>query len=653
MMRSVIRRLAACAVTIFAITACHKDVESTDISPIAALLKSSDLAAVIDWTYSLDAETDHAICYTNAAEKYTRSDIKLTLRSKSKDKLPGLESASSVSVTVNSASDRNTGNTITSPEVTLNISTPGNGEIHASITGFKWDTDYLFTVNYDGESLSGGISTVDRKRDIIDITVPKYVIRLDDPGSGYDTAADKYTGPENDFSKELFDAFVSGKIINTDPESPDYADPAAFAAKEGILTVSTNAANSDQLVFGSDFAKATFPSSQKLKEVWEAGEPLTKYVTTYSGQMVRITLPFTVELPDYDFIHLSYYTFNTKMSAADFIQMRAFEENDGLVEWWTQVNPFYENAVGSSNPVSNRHALARYNVSNVALDELAFNVVDGNDNIMSEQAIAAAKLNVRFDYSDPGLNTKSLPTACRTGSYLNYGDLWPGKSTFYYRTNEKKFIHIQGHLSVKSAKGVEFELPTRFSRPKASVKYPDITLDYCSYSVVRWAPFKEPEIGTPEIGMTTPRYYRVPAIFGIENLMDSRPNGVSYYVIKNREWVVGDVTTPNTNSAVGNGYINGVSAKDAYGFRASAEISLDKLPKDLKSRISMQYSSDDINFVNSQNAAGTLMPYIVFNYPSETMIFGRIEVPVKLKLETPWTEAIECQYILYFLGLGS
>ena len=55
-----------------------------------------------------------------------------------------------------------------------------------------------------------------------------------------------------------------------------------------------------------------------------------------------------------------------------------------------------------------------------------------------------------------------------------------------------KWIPARGPLGILSGETV-FELPTRFDVPKASVKYPSENLDYSTYAIVRWTPFKAPK----------------------------------------------------------------------------------------------------------------------------------------------------------------
>lgn len=363
----------------------------------------------------------------------------------------------------------------------------------------------------------------------------------------------------------------------------------------------------------------------------------------------------------YDFLHLAYYTFNTieesRIYVDDegkewaFLQKLTRAGLDESVVWWTQTNPSYfidaNPGADQSGRVSNRYACADYDVAYFPLAELAFNVVDGDDNILTDAQIEAAGLTVKFTYADPELGAADLPEASQTGSFQTYDDLWINKTTFYYRTNEKPFIPMVGKLFI-TVDGEKYELPTRFSRPKASVKHPDVVLDYSQYAVVRWTPFTQPEADDFGIVLDENKIYREPLFSGL-NLEDNRPNGVSFSVIENGNWVIGNAATTATASSGSDGYVSGISSKDAYQITLSYEISI---PNELKRLLSVKYSADGENFESEQNEAGTLTPYIVFDYTSEVQFSGEIDIPVTATIESPWQEPLNVEYCFIVQGIS-
>ena len=354
-----------------------------------------------------------------------------------------------------------------------------------------------------------------------------------------------------------------------------------------------------------------------LTNIFNAIDGLTDYSDILEA--IKKAIEDLVVNPGYDFIHLTYYTFNAKYESASlFITKRDFTGNDGSVTWWTQVYPSYLNGDGD---ISNRYALKKYDISPLNLVELAFNVVDENDNIMSDADIAAAGLSAEFS----------------TIGTTDHSSLWMTPTVFYYKSKEP-FIRVRGKLFLNSD-GIKTPLPTRFSKPKASVKYPEEELDYSSYALVAWQPFKEMTLAkdTYTISLDEHKMY-VAALADVTGLTlkDNRPNGVTFDVFKDNDWITGDQTNPNATSASGgNGYISGVSSRQAYGITPKATATV---PSSLKSIVGVKYSADGVSFSNEQNSDGSLMPYFVVDYTSEVTFSGEASIPVTITFESPWQD---------------
>ena len=592
---------------------------------ITDLMKYYDVAAIVDWTYAYDAEVDHAL-FAKTEAQYGRNDVAFSINPKSEKKVSDATASGAISVTLESAYNRVTHSTEEPSGLTLEVTLSGD-KATASVQGLKWDMNYYFTIQYGEKSIKGIIATVDRNRDLIEIELPEWVIKLNDKNSGYTKSTDTYSRSKQDYSEALFNSFVANGIINADPEHPDYENAAAFLTKEGKVKKYAQEGDTDLVTLSNGAATTKIKPSSKLKKTLENGNTLVRHVTTYCGQVVKITQTISIDYPGYDFLHLSYYTFNTETSYSqnNFIQKFGFEGNDGSVKWWTQVNPAYFTTKGTSQSrTSNRRALAQYDMAYINLAELAFNVVDEQDQIMEEDQITAANLSVRFAYRDKDLGGQSLPTVDATSKYKTYQDLWVDETVFYYRTCEKDFIPMRGTIAIKSG-DAEFEIPTRFDRPKAAVKYPDVTLDYSTFAIVQWQPFKIPTNPNIEIILDEHMVYRVPML---KEFMDNRPNKVSYNVIKDGAWVVGNVKSSDagSNPSYGNGYISGIKAYDAYGIDPNTGLSFETesgaIPSDLKKLVSIQmYKS---------------FPHFIFDYSSQIEFRGKIEIPVTCTLVNPW-----------------
>ena len=245
-----------------------------------------------------------------------------------------------------------------------------------------------------------------------------------------------------------------------------------------------------------------------------------------------------------------------------------------------------------------------------------------------------------FDYTDETQGIKDLPTVDQILSFQKYADLWVNPTVFYYRTNEKKFIPALGALGIKSGAWV-FPINTRFNKAKAAVKFPEEVLDYSTYAVVRWTPFQvPPKADGFTIVLDENNIYRVPLFKGMY-LKDNRPNGVSYYVLNDGEWVVGNVESwdveAGTYTAGGNGYVKGVKANNAYHITTTFTYDDLKLPTELQKLLTVE----EVDGV----------PYMVYDYRSEVQFHGIVEIPVTVLLTNPWQEAIKFEYNVYIKGI--
>ena len=647
---------------------------------------SVKVSAEIVWNYADDADADHAAFYENAGT-YARVNLPVTIDADDVDALEkdlavtieNFRKATPTSVEITTKDEEGNDVVVTTVNFTA-VTIDEDGNLTVDVEGFEWDKVYTIVANYDLPKLAhikviGTLTTVDRNRELITITLPAFNFDLN--GDDYDPDSDTYTSQpeEGDFLDALYQKFLDNKIVT----KADFADAEAFkgedTGKEGHLTLFTgdDVKNSPYVTFGDVYAFIDQVSSSELKEIWKSGKSQESYVTTYTGQLVKVIWPVSVNLPGYDFLHGSYYTFNTTEGDGSFVQQIALPEAIKDVKspyekpvWWTQVNPSYftgaENEFGE--PISFRHALADYDVAYINLAELAFNVVDDKDVALSDEEIIAAKLVVKFDYKDETLGAKEIPAIDQKvhddGSYKFYKSLWvelddtPFYTTYYYLTNEHPYIPAVGTLAILSG-DTEFELPTRFDTPKASVQHPEWKLDYSNYAMVRWTPFQKPVANGYTIVLDENKVYRVPLFKGME-LKDYRPHGVEYYVIKDGDWVVGNVdefdAEAGTYTTGGNGYAVEVLSKDAYHIKATFtydDLDIKKNYPNLARCLSVQYFNGQ-TYVD-EDPDGEFIPTIVFDYTSEVTFRGTVKIPVLVELENPWQETLKFEYDITIKGV--
>lgn len=658
-----------------------------------------DVDAEIVWTWEYDAVVDHNLFYETGEEPTIYARVALPINV-NEEQAKALED--NLAVTINDFSGLEPKKlTITVPaeeegadpvEVTdLKIENVAikDGKLYADISNFKWDTVYTITAEYELEAalitVNGTLTTVDRNREkvVLDLNEYTFIVNYFDEETGFGFIEDPgyYYWASDPFYSSIFKAFVDNDVINVkdvvdfvyDDEEDEFSDSelegkmkmaAESGTAKGYIDIHNKAGDP---VYGETLS--TLTSSVLAGEIFNSGvrdenDPnlwignvVTRIITTYIGEEVEIPFKFNIKVPDYNFLHLSYYTFNTQKENTPFIQKYDFNDNDGSVIWWTQVNPSYftepkgenQNEDEAQKRVSNRYALADYDVSYINLAELAFNIVNDKDEVIEDADLEELGLTAKFIYTDKELGEKELPLVDQIDNFLLYKSLWVDNSVFYYRTNEMKFIPALGTLTLKSG-DYDFPVATRFEFPKAAVKYPDEVLDYSTYAMVRWTPFKAPVANGYTIVLDENKVYSVPLFKGME-LQDNRPNNTSFYVIKDGEWVVGNAAADATKASNTNGYLKGVAANDAYHITTTFTYDDLELPADLRKLLSVKYSADGETFVDEQDKEETLTPYIVFDYTSEVQFRGTVTIPVVVALENPWQETLKFVYDITIKGV--
>ena len=690
-------------------------------------LGSVDASAEIIWTYEEDADVDHNKFYETGEDPqiYSRTAYEIDLDADDvaylKDKL-ALELTDFAKLTPNKLTiqvadkpaegaepefeDLADDATFAIEEVAIK-----DGKLVANFVDFEWDKIYKVVAVYNGLdendkvieregmeefpaniTVTGILTTIDRNREpvVLGPYEHTFIVNGEEYYDGY------YHWESDPLYGDIFKAFDEEGVINVKGEKHENGDfeydaekeEFAVAELEGKLKAAAdpgtakgyidikNAEDVDvyawtmKTVTPEILAGDIFSSGKRSEEdpnLW-LGNTVTRNITTYIGEEVQFSFIFNYKVPDYNFLHLRFYTFNKDEEVDGFVTKRDFADNDGSVLWWTQVNPSYFTSVATPNTSeteaqkreSFRHALADYDVKYINLAELAFNVVDENDDIVDDADLAELGLAAKFVYTDETLGDEELPDVDKIDpDFLLYKSLWVDNTVFYYRTNEKKFIPALGQLTLTVGEvgqgGYAFPVATRFEFPKNAVKeaFKDVELDYSTYAMVRWTPFQEPVANGYTIVLDENKIYREPLFKGME-LKDNRPNDVSYYVIKDGKWVVGNVaqwdSEAGTYSTGGNGYVKDIAANDAYHITTDFVYDTTGIPAELKKLLSIKYSADGVTFVDEK--AEGLTPYVVYDYTSEVQFHGVITIPVVVVLDNPWQEQIKFVYDITIKGFG-
>ena len=678
---------------------------------ITPALGEVDITAEIIWTYELDADVDHNLFYPDE----TVSDVKTYSRKAYEVTVDATDMAylkENLDIDITSFSHKDPASyTITykdeegkevdvTDEVVINgVTISEDGKLLINISNFEWDKVYTVKADYVLDAatvtVTAVITTKDRNREPVVVNLGEHVFVV----NGEEFVDGVYVWSSEPLHGPIFKAFDENEVINVKGavlENGDFeydAEQEDFNAAEleGKIRMAASDKTKETTAYPyvdinrADIVAKTqnltpavlagLPFNDGLQRdendpnLWH-GKVVTRNITTYIGEEVEIQMIFSYKVPDYNFLHLSYYTFNTEKENGNFIQKHNFKDNDGTVKWWTQVNPSY--FTGDYNAqqerISFRHALKDYDVAYINLAELAFNVVDDKDVVIEDADMEELGLSAEFIYTDKTQGEKALPKVDQIDpEFMIYKSLWVDNTTFYYRTNEKKFIPSLGTLTLTVGDGdgaYAFPVATRFEFPKAAVKYPEEVLDYSTYAMVRWTPFKEPVAEGYTMVLDENKIYRIPLFKGMY-LKDNRPNGVSYDVIKDGEWVVGNVAEydaeAGTYTTGGNGYIKDVPANVAYHINTTFTYDDLELPVDLRKLLTIVYSNDGgktfVNELPTQDPTGATadvaayVPYVQYDYTSEVQFRGTVTIPVVVALENPWQETINFVYDFVIKGV--
>ena len=727
---------------------------------ITPALGEVSLAADIVWTWKLDAVIDHNLFYPNeqiqddpntpAATEYTRVKYPIEINA---EEMKYLEDNLAIGL-ANFAHKDPVEYTITyvqkadpddpdsqDAEVdgkgifSIDALTIENGKLFGdfSFAQDAWGKEFTVVAKYDLTdaviTVTAKINTFDRYREKVQIVVDPhtFIVNGDEYVNGY------YQWSSDPLHKDIFFVFDDKGVINVDgnvegdfeydADQDDFnegelegklrmAKPSGTAA--GYIDFNRNDIQLNSMTSFTPAALAsdvfsTGKTEYELKKEAdpndESGDPnlwigkqVTRNVTTFIGEEVEVVMQFNYKVPDYNFLHLSVYTFNSvedDYAGTDMVPFRQHYDLpaelfiDGVTTpydeptWWTQVQPsYFTTAKGQATEaeaqtrLSNRYALYDYDVQFINLAELAFNVVDDKDQILKPADLEALGLTPKFAYRDasklnddpdyPGLLPMPDQLASN-GEFTKYEQLWvaPTTTTFYYLTNEHPWIPAEGTLTLnvggKNDDGTladgayDFPVATRFQYHKPSVKYPEVDLDYTNYAMVRWTPFREPVADGYTMVLDENKIYSEPLFKGMF-LKDRRlniPEEKSFYVIEDGKWVEGNASEDATAATENNnGYMTGVNSKDAYHIKCSFDYSKVELPAELQRLLSIKYSDDNgQTFYDEQDADETRTPYVVFDYRSEVQFRGTVNIPVIVKLENPWQEVVTFRYNFTIKGV--
>ena len=565
-----------------------------------------------------------------------------------------------------------------------------DGKLFADFLNFEWDKVYKITAEYELQfaviTVNGTFKTYDRNREPVTINKYEYTFGInefdEESGNGYKPGENGNPGyyywKSEPMHEAIFKVFDAEGVINV-RDNVDFefdADQEAF--NEGELDTHIRAYNEEpgpgtafkyvDINRNGIYAVTKSANSQiSAKDLLELntreqdpddpykflGKVITRYITTYIGEVVEIPFQFNYRVPAYDFLHQTNYTFD-----------------DG--KWYSMASPKYD---------VNKKSLKKYDVEYMNVPALAFNIVDKNKRYFNykDEPIADDdpqyfyndSLKINFYYTDPEMDDTDIEEQSATDELKKYGQLWFNafdQAAYYHVEEAKNFEHtvfyyrstrdaipMFGTLEI-ACDGVRFPIPTSFEENNGG-KYVASEIrgeetDYSNFELRAWKPFYVPTYTRElEVKLDEHGKYVVNVLEGLQFFdgrevaasspldevkdpfvegtyrLDAFNNGTTSYFRPmlgfNEDpqggepvwgWVVGDANSTN-------GYYPGVSSWDAYDLQEKSFVfSKDGVPMDLRRLIDI----DEETYT------------MTFDYNSQIQFYDTATISFGFDLQSPW-----------------
>ena len=563
-------------------------------------------------------------------------------------------------------------------------------ELCADFNNFQWDKVYKITAKYELQfaviTVNGTFKTYDRVRKPVALETIKYTFGInefdEESGNGYIAGADGAPGyyyfKSEPLHEEIFEAFAKEGVINVrgnvdfefdaDQEAFNegeldthirayYEEPGPGTAfkyvdinRNGIYAVTKSA---DSQISAKDLLELSTGKPADDDPYTFLGKVITRYITTYIGEVVEIPFQFNYRVPAYDFLHQTNYTFD-----------------DG--KWYSMASPKYD---------VNKKSLKKYDVEYMNVPALAFNIVDKNKRYFNykDEPIADDdpqyfyndSLKINFYYTDPEMDETDIEEQSATDELKKYGQLWFNAydqaayyqveeaknfehTVFYYRST-RDAIPMFGTLEI-ACDGVRFPIPTSFEENNGG-KYVASEIrgeetDYSNFELRAWKPFYVPTYTRElEVKLDEHGKYVVNVLEGLQFFdgrevaastpldevkdpfvegtykLDAFNNGtVSYFrpMLGFNEdpqggeptwgWIKGDADSTN-------GYYPDVTSWEAYDLQEKSFVfSKDGVPMDLRRLIDI----DEETYT------------MTFDYNSQIQFYDTATISFGFELQSPW-----------------
>ena len=555
-------------------------------TPEASKCEVDLTASNIKWNYADDAQQD-AVALNGGDANYNRYGIRLSVTSSN---LPEDIKVEDLILSGAPVSTMVIGNGTIVDNVYASISGNETDGYALALSNFTWNTEYTITFKYSLAHLDANviinIATIDRKRDAI-VKIERsfdYTYQQDLSFEPFDGVA-----PEmaiNSVYTDIAALYDIAAVAEADFLKEVFVTKAPFAVEDVVAP----AANLDYLFnYAGNKVSVAYAYNAWAEVPLEV--TYTKNINLWYGQEVELVIKVVISKPtNYNLVYSSLYVQST---------------GNGLA---VQALPDYM-------PILPTSSLMVFEMSPIDLDK-AFNIVDGNREILTEEEIAAAGLVAEFELEQTyDFSAYNEGKDYEQQRWIQWS--WDG----FGKTNKLDYhaniaeVPITGRLYIQNSDGSRTQLTTNFDNNNA----------YKNFVVKGYNPISSASVTNCVYAINARSEY-VLRVLDYVSVNDYRNGYTNYPLIKNGSWVVGDGT---------NGFASGRSVSDIYGINVS--IGSPSIPGALSTNVYIAANGCLI----IDNLDASVSSYLIAN--------GNVSLRVPVTISTAWgSQTVYVPFTLVF-----
>lgn len=552
---------------------------------------------VINWGYKEDVAQD-ALAFNGEDYSYSRDSLVVEIADSNFDEkgveLGDFDKSQLDSIVIFKINAEGDSLDVTETFVeNIKIEVNADNKPYISIENFEWDVTYaieaFYELPYCTITVNGNIVTIDREREAITLEYEPYEITYVKDLK----AAAFYKIPFADsvwtklpYACTIADNVTAEYFVKDNLQDNKPVD--IKADHQRLNELYTPSDKPDTLVLRSWFTH---------KDATEPGIVVVNYTFfTYYGQEIDVIAPVKFVAPALDLRHNIYRVFDAEHPG----------EYSAECDYYSQVEPYW-------NP--NKEKIEYFDVMMVDLPS-AFVIVD-EDKANAEEYAKEIGVEKWFAFEEgyPEAGTEKINMSDRDGKVMDVdsADVRGPWQIYYHGWDD--FVGVDGGLVIINTDGSTFSFETTFDEEHVAIYDESLVGPYADYRVYKYDPIKDFKVeGQLVIAVDNATwYYGYP--YKYVTLTDKR----DFDLLEDGLFVIGDDL---------NGFVNGVSADEAYGLTEGVSYKI----------ISDDVDEDIINAIHLEKDEETNTPVLKFDYTQQLELTHPVELEITVSFKHDWTK---------------